>query len=233
MRKAILSLLGTVLILSNMTMGAKAAHPVPDLTAGGSIHVTLKAGKETPEGGTLRFYRVGEIREEEGNYSFQLTGPFAGAKVSLENPQSPELAADLSAYAQTNKIPGADVKLEDGKAVYTVPGGQLGLYLVSQPQACQGYEALSAFVISVPNLEGDSYRYQVEASPKMGELQKEETIPPTTAPDTPTTPAEPGPKLPQTGQLNWPVPVLTVLGLILFTAGWILRRRGKYSEDEK
>jgi hypothetical protein len=31
------------------------------------------------------------------------------------------------------------------------------------------------------------------------------------------------PKLPQTGQLNWPIPVLVVLGLGVFTAGWIVR----------
>lgn len=45
------------------------------------------------------------------------------------------------------------------------------------------------------------------------------------APEEPETPAEPSPgtKLPQTGQLNWPVPVLTVLGLCLILAGWELR----------
>lgn len=29
--------------------------------------------------------------------------------------------------------------------------------------------------------------------------------------------------LPQTGQLNWPVPVLTVAGLLLILVGWYLR----------
>jgi hypothetical protein len=37
------------------------------------------------------------------------------------------------------------------------------------------------------------------------------------------------PKLPQTGQLNWPIPVLVVLGLGVFTAGWIVR----FDEKEK
>lgn len=31
------------------------------------------------------------------------------------------------------------------------------------------------------------------------------------------------PKLPQTGQLNWPIPVLVILGLTMFTIGWNLR----------
>lgn len=38
-----------------------------------------------------------------------------------------------------------------------------------------------------------------------------------------------GDQLPNTGQLNWPIPVLVVLGLILFGFGWYLHqsRRGK------
>lgn len=57
--------------------------------------------------------------------------------------------------------------------------------------------------------------------------------PPPTGPTTPTdpTPPKPGkPTLPQTGQLWWPVPVLTAAGLLLVIAG-LLRRRG--AENEK
>jgi LPXTG-motif cell wall-anchored protein len=35
------------------------------------------------------------------------------------------------------------------------------------------------------------------------------------------------PKLPQTGQLNWPIPLLAILGLAMFSAGWILRYGNK------
>jgi hypothetical protein len=31
------------------------------------------------------------------------------------------------------------------------------------------------------------------------------------------------PKLPQTGQLNWPIPVLVIFGLVVFSIGWNLR----------
>ena len=55
-----------------------------------------------------------------------------------------------------------------------------------------------------------------------------------TRPTDPTEPTEPepeDPELPKTGQLNWPVPILTILGLSFFTAGWILcfhRRRDSH-----
>lgn len=73
---------------------------------------------------------------------------------------------------------------------------------------------------------------------------------PTTEPETPTpaapapadtpiqvadarpTEAKPeGPKLIQTGQLNWPVPVLTVSGLALLAAGGYLLHRGKKRDE--
>lgn len=43
--------------------------------------------------------------------------------------------------------------------------------------------------------------------------------------------SDPTGKLPQTGQLWWPVPLLAAAGLGMFAAGWILRR--KFDEDEK
>ena len=55
------------------------------------------------------------------------------------------------------------------------------------------------------------------------------------APGTPDNPVAPGTPdnpvmsggLPQTGQLNWPVPVLAISGMLLFAAGWKLSRKPK------
>ena len=51
------------------------------------------------------------------------------------------------------------------------------------------------------------------------------------SPGTPDTPVSSGtpdkPVLPQTGQLNWPVPVLACSGVLLFAIGWVLNRQGK------
>lgn len=44
--------------------------------------------------------------------------------------------------------------------------------------------------------------------------------------ETPATPATPGNKLPQTGQLWWPVPVLLALGLLCLVVGLVRRRSG-------
>lgn len=59
-------------------------------------------------------------------------------------------------------------------------------------------------------------------------------------PDTPEIPGMPktpensaGDTLPQTGQLNWPIPVLVVFGLCLFSTGWMLRFGKKKDGHEK
>ncbi|MDY2629454.1 MAG: Cna B-type domain-containing protein [Lachnospiraceae bacterium] len=59
----------------------------------------------------------------------------------------------------------------------------------------------------------------------------------TKVPLIPTTPHFPGggdgSGLPQTGQLWWPVPVLTLAGIAAFTIGWIRRRERERSHDSE
>ncbi len=64
-----------------------------------------------------------------------------------------------------------------------------------------------------------------------------------TTPTPPPPPTEPGdsPKPPDdelidTGQLNWPVPILSAIGLLLFATGWAMLNLGKreeYSEEDE
>ena len=74
---------------------------------------------------------------------------------------------------------------EEGYADFTkLPQG---LYLVMQTEASHGYEAIKPFLVSIPLPDGDSWIYDVDATPKVGA-----TIPdtPETPPDTPETPPD-------------------------------------------
>jgi hypothetical protein len=76
-------------------------------------------------------------------------------------------------------------------------------------------------------MENGEYQYHVTASIK-SELERE---PEPTEPE-PTDPPDP-PGLPQTGQLNWPIPLMVVAGLALFVVGWVLcfgKKREQYEE---
>ena len=238
------SALLSALLLAAILCVPVSAHAVPDLSWDGasSITVTMRRSDGTLiPGGSLTLYRVGEVCEQDGDYTFQPTGSFASCGESFENLQSPELSARLAEYARS--ITGTTKKIDENTATVTFDKLPFGLYLLVQNQAASGYYAVSPFLVSVPYLDNDSYIYQVDASPKVTPSPKPgDTKPPTqtetpsapTTPTSPTTPTTPGkPNLPYTGQLNWPIPVLVVLGLVLFSAGWLLRFGKKKDSYEK
>lgn len=221
MRRHAISLILAVLVLCTMRV-AVLAHDVPDLSRSGSIEITMSTGTEPVPGGSLTIYRVGEIEEKDGNYSFVLTEAFRPSELELENLQSPQLAAALAEFVKKNPdIPGETGQIgKDGRITFSV---ELGLYLVIQQQAAEGYLPVSPFLVAVPNMENGSYVYGVDASPKVV-LTPAPTVPTPTEPE-PTKPT--GPQLPQTGQLDWPIPLLAVLGLSLFVVGWLIRFGGR------
>lgn len=198
---------------------AAYAHEVPDVEKDGSISVTMRYGGNTVPGGTLTLYQVGEIHEDDGNYSFVLSDAFAGSGAALDEREASGLAESLAKYASEKKLTGKTAAIgNDGVAVFR--SLKPGMYLVMQAEAADGYESISPFLVSVPMNENGTYVYEVDATPKMNILMLAEPDAPT-SPDTPAMPAQP--TLPYTGQLNWPVPALTALGLCLFLIGWVLR----------
>ena len=62
-----------------------AANNVPNLGKSGSIHISMRYDGSAVSGGEFVLYRVGEIQESDGNYSFRLVDPFASSEVTLEN----------------------------------------------------------------------------------------------------------------------------------------------------
>ncbi len=83
---------------------------------------------------------------------------------------------------------------------------------------------------------------KVELTPSPEETEpSEETQPPEdtetpepsdTTEETPEEETDNEPHLPQTGQLNWPIPVLAVGGLATFAGGWKVAF-GKSKKDEE
>ena len=94
-----------------------------------------------------------------------------------------------------------------------------GLYVISQPKAADGYEPVAPFLVTVPfKGEDGKLQYDVDARPKVEKARKSTPTP------TPPVTKTPPPKLPQTGQLWWPVPLLVIAGLLFILAGWRRKR---------
>ena len=226
MRKYLRSLLALLLLLE-LPLSA-AAHPVPDAQKDGqcSITVTMTYRGKALKGGTLALYKVGDVAEEDGNYSFVPVEAIRGDLAQFGDIQSPDLAGKLyKLESKLTPVTALPQKVgEDGKVTFSsLP---FGLYLVVQKTAASGYGKIAPFLVSVPYLYRDEYQYEVTSQPKT-DLERE-------VPTKPTSPATPpssgGGKLPQTGQLWWPVPVLTCGGLGCIVVG-LLRRRRDGDED--
>lgn len=217
LRKRI-SALSFIIFLFWATGTTVFAHEVPNSTQRGSISVTMTCGGSAVPGGTLTLYRVGAAAEENGNYSFVLTGAFAKSNLVLDDISSADTAKSLAEYAERQSISGTETEIGiDGTTVFS--DLEQGLYLLVQKKAAEGYEAAAPFMVSIPMNENGVYLYDVDATPKTETEMRNETVTPP--------PVTPDPTLPQTGQLNWPIPAMAVLGLLLFSIGWILRFRQK------
>lgn len=220
MKKRIFAALIALALLGALTV---SAHEVPDLTKTGTITLIMEWNGEPQEGGTLAIFRVGDVTESDGDYGFACVPEIEA--VSLGDLNDPDLAAALAEAAGKAGLDSVSAPIADGRAHFAdvVPG----LYVVVQTAPTEGFCALRPFLISMPKFEDGHYVTDVTAHPKtsLEPAPTEPTEPRPTQPD--------DPKLPQTGQLNWPVPMLAVSGLALFAAGCFLRFGRKDEGYEK
>ncbi len=217
------------------------AHEIPDANRKGSISVTLLDGTTAVSGGSLTLYKVGNVKEDNGNYTFEIADEYKASGVTFENLGTEQAVQDLAEYAKKNSTQWMTEKVDKyGKAVFS--DLEIGLYLIVQEEAADGYMPVNPFFVTVPMVEGEGYVYDVDASPKVVPPEKapetttqvdteettgkvEETAKPeeTTEKTEETTKQPTKPSLPVTGQLKWPIPVLVVLGLALIFVGSTLK----------
>lgn len=207
-----------------------------DLTRKGSVSLAPKAadGSGTAvRGMAFTLYQVaGIVKDADGNFVYELTDSYKDSGIGLTDLSTAGLADSFAAYVEKHS-PGKTAEGSTGEdGTVTFSDLPVGLYLLIQADDSCGYSA-KPFLISLPgkNSGSDDWVYEVDATPK-AEISANPT--PTQAPSPSITPVPtsgtvptPGEKLAQTGQLNWPVPVLAALGLLLFSVGWILRNQDK------
>lgn len=249
-RKNSISIILPVLLICMMFYAActtSYAQDIPNLSHSGSISITLYYGDEPVSGGNLVCYRAGDVEENNGSYDFKLTADFSGSRVPIDDIFSADTAEKLAQWTQKDNLSGKSAKIDDqGHTVFT--GLKPGLYLLEQDKASKKYYGVEPFLVSVPMNENGTYIYDVEASPKVelaGSSEPDTPVKPEdpTKPNEPKDPIKPNESkdpaksrdsvLPQTGQLNWPVPIMCVSGLMLLTVGLLLRTNKKKNENER
>lgn len=172
-KKRLLSICFVFALLCALCLSAHAAVDVPDESKTGTIRVTMLYNNQPVSGGTLSVYRVGDIHEDDGNYTFVLAEKFAGSNVTWteETLGEPEVAKALSEYAAKNSIAADKTGTIGGDGKAALDGLALGLYLVKQEQPAAGYQCAEPFLVTVPYLEKETYLYDVDATPKVEPLK--------------------------------------------------------------
>lgn len=165
-----------------------------------SLTVSFRTEKTPVSDVEFKLYRVADVSE---TVDFHLTEEFAGSDANLQGLDAAGWRAateKLSAYAESKDIVPLTEKKTDTDGKVTFAGLETGLYLVIGESYSTTDEVYtpSAFLISLPNLNAnDEWEYDADAIVKY-------TV----------TPA----KLPQTGQVWWPV-VLVIPGIVLIALG--------------
>ena len=216
--KRMFSLLFAVLLLCMIPLSA-SAHDYVQLDKEGSITLELQFEGEPVIGGKFSCVKVADVVEENGNYYFKT---LLEGKVYREDPPSLE---DIQELVTSNRTFFREQKLTVANKTGTITFESRlpGLYFITQDTEAQGYSLMNDFLVSLPYMDDGTYIYEVTAKTKSAlEPTEIETEPEGDKDD----------KLPQTGQLKWPVPALVMGGLAIFTLGWYLRFGKKNEEYE-
>ncbi len=221
---------GCVVLLAAITAcgalpGIALAGAMPDMARRGSISGVMTYEDSPVGGGCLEVYQVGDVTSGDEGYVFCLVEEFEACEVTLDDLDSPDLAETLAVYALETELESTTVAI-DSEGYWEISDLDLGLYLVLQNESADGYEPISPFITTVPYFDEDvdDYIYDISANPKMGVLS--------VSLENPVETEEPVEKsLPKTGQLNWPVPVLAILGIVIFAVGYGVRHGGKERVD--
>jgi len=234
--RRIVSFLLSALLLMGLGLSVSAAG-FTNLDRKGTLTLVMEWDSKPLNSGSLTLYRVGDIVCQSGDDYFTTVPELKDSNISLKKLDDTRLPQKLAELAVQEELEPVKAPIQQGEAVFD--GLQTGLYVVMQTKAdaCDGFEPIAPFLISLPQWNGNQYLYERKAQPKV-ELEiipeeSEEPTEPTEPESTEPKPTKPsGSTLPQTGQLNWPVPVMAVSGLILLLCG-ILLCAGKKVDGEE
>lgn len=214
LRKMLCCLLCCIAILCLTATSVFANNDLDGSDEIGMIHFDFSDGETPITGGSIQLRQIAVWHRDSWTYSWCEGYEDCGVPLKLKS-ITPDNAKRLFIYAERNQLPARTIEIgPDGAA--DVRDLEYGLYLVSQVEPFEGYLPMSPAFIHVPIQVDRELIYHVDAKPKIEPLIPETTVPSTTEPDIPD--------IPDTGQINWPIPVLLLAGSVLMILGLCLRK---------
>lgn len=218
----------TIFLILLQVIPAASAEPTIDMNRKGSITVKVAYNQVPLDGMKLNCNRIGEATLKDnvpGFNCYYSSDLFFTEEINDRSDYRKdymEKIFKLIPEFYDDRIENLVDK--EGKIVFKdlAPG----LYYIYQTESYftkENYYSISPFLVTIP-YDGE---YDVDAKSKLSiDTESKETTPP-------TEPTKPPEKLPQTGQLRWPIPVMACSGMVCFILGWYLcfaRRRDSYEK---
>lgn len=227
MRKK-LSYLAVCLLLTFIYAVPVSGSDIMDMDRECAVTMELRTkDKEAFDNGSFKFYQIGEVESfNQGKFTYRYLEDFQNSNVTLNiegGSENEKSARELSTYAKKNKIPG-ETYVTDEAGTVRITGLKPGLYLVDtvyQDKEVGKVEFTKPFLACIPECENGELIFDVTIKTKVSNGAI-----PLTPLETPNPIKKPsgnnsgGSKLPQTGMLRWPIPVLALAGMILMEVGW-------------
>ena len=229
--KAILIMsMSLVTPLTLLPASAAQNTEIPDPDRIGSISITFtyydeNSGKTMPVtgGNSVGLYKVADVVVENG-FKYVADERFAGAGEIPDTDEALDaanfdLATKMASIAENYPFDVKSKEMDSGGRV-SFDGLEVGLYLVAQDAQGKGNNKItvSPFLITIPQKNPDgSLSYDADAQAKPLRAAGEE-VPPPPAPPTPR-------RIPQTGQLWWPVIALGGTGILVICFGVLRKNR--------
>ena len=227
--KAVLALSMCLVMPLTAIPASAAENEFPDLDRTGSLSITYKyynekTGETKPVSGgnSVGLFKVAEVVADNG-YRLKVDDRFASVgEIPATSEELDIVNMDLAeAMEKIAKDYDFDVPSQetDANGQVSFDGLEAGLYLVMQDARGEGENRffLSPFLISIPYRNADgSLAYDITADAKPIGVYKEQVPPP---------PAPTPKKIPQTGQLWWPVAMLGAAGVLFVVMGMVRRSK--------
>ena len=153
---------------------------------------------------------VYKIAEQLENGEFVFSAGFESCDLNINDLTESNIEAFKSYAIQNAEL--AFEKTTDSNGKFSLENVSLGVYLFVQNSKTEDYK-MQTMLVTIPELtEEKGLEYSLTVKPKIVTIEKEIVSNPPIVTDT---------TLPYTGVLNWPVPVLVILGIIVFCIGWL------------
>ena len=229
-RTVLTAVMCLVVMLASFTpaTAAEASTEKLDRFHSGSLSITFTSdGKPISDGNKVGIFKVADVISDNG-YKFVWSGEFAavGAMPEDLDAVNGELAEKLVNIAKDKRVPLYRNSQElDEKGNVTFNDLEVGLYLVVHTKKVEitlsdkskVTYTINPFLVSIPQKEDGKLIYDVVTNPKVS--PEKSTTPP------PKKPTPPPKRVPQTGQLWWPVFVFGIAGMIFITVGFVRKSK--------